>query len=296
MTVSMALKRKLSLTSINNKLKYAKFISNYIRKSRGLIGLKSRVLDIKRNGLYWNLDLREAIDFCLYISGEYEPQLLKTYSKLIKRNSIILEVGANIGVHTLPMANLLTGPGQVHAFEPTNFAIKKLKANLELNPTLEKKVSIHKVFISQNKQSILPELLSSSWDLEKPLHHRQRNPQDKGFSHSTIGAKSNSIDSWCEQEKLDKVCIIKVDVDGYEVDVLKGSIKTIHKFKPTLLLELAPINFQKNKDSFKDYIDLLNNLNYRFKDLFGNDVPMDATYLQGLLTNETLIHVIGNSR
>ena len=80
-----------------------------------------------RNGIYYNLDLREVIDFSIYKNGYWEKFTHRFINTYIKSNDIVIEVGANIGSHTLPIAYKIKPEGQIHAFETSKNAYLKLK-------------------------------------------------------------------------------------------------------------------------------------------------------------------------
>ena len=76
------------------------------------------------------------IDFAIYLGGMFERNTALALRKLVRPSSLVLDIGANIGAHTLRLANLVGSSGRVFAFEPTDFAYSKLQANLDLNPAL----------------------------------------------------------------------------------------------------------------------------------------------------------------
>jgi FkbM family methyltransferase len=279
-----------------SKLKMIKAIASTTRRFRSLIGLKNNLTAVKRGGLIWNLDLKEGIDFCLFATGAYEPDVLNTYSKLIKQDSIVLDIGANIGAHTLHMAKLLGRSGHLYAFEPTNYAYKKLINNLKLNEVISQRVTTYKAFLTEEISTELPELISSSWDISMPIEHRDRNPLDKGFAHSTLGAKVMTLDSWAVENNINKLDLIKLDVDGFEIDVLRGGKKTIQKLRPKLIIELSPIHFESELGNFADQIQILKDLNYRICDVYGSDIPLDTNYLEQSLPYGTLVNVIATPK
>lgn len=279
-----------------SQLKFIKAIATSTRILRSIVGLKNKLKAVKRGGLIWNLDLKEGIDFCLFATGAYEPEVLNTYSKMIKKDSIVLDIGANIGAHTLHMAKLLGKNGHLYAFEPTNYAYKKLISNLKLNEVISKKVTAYKAFLTREISAELPELISSSWDISMPIDHRDRNPFDKGFPHSTLGAEVMTLDRWASDNNINKLDLIKLDVDGFEVDVLKGGKETIKKLRPKLLLELSPINFKSDIVNFSDQIQTLKDLNYRICDIYGSDIPLDTKYLEKWIPYGTLFSVIATPK
>src|SRR2546423_1295891 len=117
----------------SHKILIARLLNWIVTGARKLVGLGPQVTVI-RQGVKWTLDLNEGIDFSIWLLGGFEPQTLRQYEKLVKPGSTVIDIGANVGAHTLPFARLVGKSGRVVAFEPTKWAIGKLKRNLELNP------------------------------------------------------------------------------------------------------------------------------------------------------------------
>ncbi len=57
-----------------------------------------------RGGVEWLLDLREGIDFSIWLLGSFEPETVRCYRKIVKNGDVVLDIGANIGAHTLHLA------------------------------------------------------------------------------------------------------------------------------------------------------------------------------------------------
>lgn len=110
-----------------------------------------------RGGVHWQLDLREGIDFSIYLIGGFEPATLALYRRLVSPGGYVLDVGANIGSHTLPLALLVGSTGKVLAFEPTRFAVEKLRANAALNPDLQSHVEAHQLLLAGASTDEVPQ-------------------------------------------------------------------------------------------------------------------------------------------
>ena len=65
---------------------------------------------------------------------------MQTYQRIVRRGDIVLDIGANIGAHTLHLAQAVGAAGKVWAIEPTDYAMAKLKANIALNPGLAARI------------------------------------------------------------------------------------------------------------------------------------------------------------
>ena len=91
---------------------------------------KPSQLFINRNGINWFADLNEGIDFSIFLTGKFEHENSNFFKKTICKNDIVFDIGANIGAHTLPIANYVGECGMVHAFEPTKYAYEKQKRKI----------------------------------------------------------------------------------------------------------------------------------------------------------------------
>jgi hypothetical protein len=88
---------------VRTKIAVAKILNRYLRIARRACGLDMHAV-CRRGGLTWDLDLDEGIDLCIYLLGSYEASVRRNYEDLIKPGAVILDVGANVGAHTLHFA------------------------------------------------------------------------------------------------------------------------------------------------------------------------------------------------
>src|SRR6202008_4652242 len=115
--------------------------------ARAIVGKDNSVI-VNRGGVRWSLDLAEGIDFSIYLLGAFEPSTAATIQKLVKPGDVALDIGANIGAHTLGLARSVGPQGRVFAFEPTDFAFQKLLQNLSLNADLQARTSPRQLLLS----------------------------------------------------------------------------------------------------------------------------------------------------
>src|SRR5688572_20988587 len=106
------------LFSTAQKVGLAKMASRVVLSCRKLLGRPAQAQFV-RDGIRWQLDLREGIDFSIYLLGSFEPATVRAYRRIVKPGQTVLDIGANIGAHTLPLARLVGPGGRVIAFEPT---------------------------------------------------------------------------------------------------------------------------------------------------------------------------------
>ncbi|MCB9091766.1 MAG: FkbM family methyltransferase [Halobacteriovoraceae bacterium] len=247
-----------------------------------------------RNNINWLLDLNEAIDYCLYISGEYEPDLIHLYKHLIENKDwVVLDIGANIGAHSLIMAKMMGRNAKVYALEPTKFAFQKLTQNIRLNEDLKEKVLPRNILLTNESQEVAITQISSSWDISKKISDSERNPYDGGFYKSTENATRMTLDQFIQSEKIKELDLIKLDVDGNEVDILRGSRSLFKTHRPILLVELSPIHFDHHPYQFSDLVEELSLLDYDFFSVEGKKIELNSEQIEKWIPHGTLVNIIG---
>ena len=232
---------------------------------------------VRRDGLNWRLELGEGIDFAIYLLGAFERATQRQYGRLLKPGDVALDIGANIGAHTLPISRLVGAAGSVHAFEPTAFAFAKLKANMGRNAALEGRIKANQILLSDTAEEAPPPTLAASWPLgARPGGH----PVHGGHDMTTAGAAAETLDAYVARESIQRIDFIKLDVDGNECQVLRGGRETLRRFRPPIILELAPYVFSNGENSFETFIALLMDAGYRLMRAPGGALlPPDAAAL-----------------
>ena len=227
--------------------------------SRRAIGQGPEVR-VRRRGVNWHLDLNEGIDLAIYALGGFELRTLRMYRSLIRRGDNVLDVGAYVGAHTLPLAQLVGPNGRVIAFEPTRFAFDKLRQNLMLNPELATRVTTQQIALMESAASTMPDCIYSSWplDVQESLHEIHG-----GQLRDTNNAVVSTLDQAVESLGLARVDFVKLDVDGFEPQVLAGAVCTLRRFRPTILMEWAPYLFEGCESLLDPALDALRRLGYR---------------------------------
>jgi len=107
----------------------------------------------------------EGIDFSIYLLGAFERSTVRALQKLVIPGSVVFDIGANIGAHTLGLARSVGPAGRVFAIEPSDFAFAKLKRNLALNPELESRTHAHQILLAAEIEALLPPTIYASWPL-----------------------------------------------------------------------------------------------------------------------------------
>lgn len=263
-----------------------------IATGRAMVG-KNDWAKVRRDRLNWCLDLSEGIDFSIYVLGAFERSTSVSLQKLVKPGDTVFDIGANIGAHTLGLARSVGPQGTVHAFEPTDVAFEKLKQNLALNPELERRTHAHQIFLVDDPNAPREAELYASWPL-KPggsVH-----PKLRGRLSAATGATVDTLDRFVERESIERLNLIKIDVDGHEYQVFKGGAKTLERFRPVLVMEMSPYVHNEQKHGFAAFVELLRDRGYSLQDAgTGKYLPLQTDKLEAIIPDGSSINVIATT-
>ena len=225
---------------------------------------------VNRKGINYKLNLRQGIDLSIFIFGSFQNKITNILTKIIlnkkKTNFFsVLDIGSNIGDKSLSLAkNLLNRKIKnflIYSIEPTEFAINKQKENLNINKELKTKIRTFTFFITNKKNKIKEAF--SSWDLFEDnniIHGGQK----KLFFKDT---KSIRLDNFIQSNKIKNVLLIKIDVDGNELDVLYSGKKFLIKKNPYIIMEFSPSALKAKGVSIKNFYKFIKSINYSIYDL-----------------------------
>ncbi len=234
---------------------------------------------VTRRGIRWQLDLREGIDLAIYIFGYFEYETVGAYRRLLKPGDTVLDIGANIGAHTMYLARCVSPAGKVIAFEPTAYAYNKLRQNIALNPMLAGLIQAEQVMLVNSDDTQVKPQLYSSWrihDADPDTH-----PKHGGHLMDTTGARNVALDGYITRHNIGPVTLIKMDVDGHECQVLRGARRLLDRDKPILLMEIMPYGLNETGASLDELLGILSAHGYSLYDLDGKTVlPNDGNILE----------------
>lgn len=277
------------ILTTKTKLTLASMAYRVIAGARGLMG-KDDWATVRRAEIQWCLDLREGIDFSIYLLGAFERSTVVALEKLVRAGDVTFDIGANIGAHTLRLARSVGPTGRVFAFEPADFAFTKLKRNLALNPELEKRTRAYQVSLVAEAGAPLQSEIYASWPLEKDDNVHA---QHRGRLVTALRASGDTVDDFVERERIDRLDLIKIDVDGHEYPILKGALRTLAKFHPVLVMEMSPYIHEQQGHNFGDFIALLRHAGYTFLDVnTWKPLPLQVDELESRIPDGASINVI----
>jgi FkbM family methyltransferase len=160
----------------------------------------------------------------LEVYGEYAGDELQMFQQLVRPGMTVVEAGGNIGALCVPLARMCA-PGPIYVFEPQQRAIQLLCANLAINGVDNARVFADGLGATPSMIKMPPV------DYAKPGN----------FGSVTLDAAAQQGDfarvSRLDDWPLTACDFIKIDVEGWEAEVLKGARETLARFKPAIYLE-----------------------------------------------------------
>jgi FkbM family methyltransferase len=185
----------------------------------------------------------------IFYLGDYEPELKLAFKTIIKKGDTILDIGANVGFHSLYFAELAGKNGKVLAFEPVPYNFDVLNTNIKLNSY--ENINVKNIALGNKNEQLL---IDADENSENPGSFNL-------FANNGQVAIKCAIGDEVIKEKVD---FIKIDVEGYEAFVINGLINTIETYKPNIVFEYD-VNYIQKTGLPKNYIvDLLSPLGYSF--------------------------------
>jgi FkbM family methyltransferase len=269
--------------STSQKIRIARGLASTVLFGRRMAGLGSKLVATRR-GITWSLDLKEGIDLAIYVLGGFELRTLRRYPEFVHEGAVVLDIGANIGAHTLPLAQLVGASGKVISFEPTAWAFAKQTANIALNPALASRIVPHQMMLVARNSDPLPSAVYSSWPLERAddLHGDHH-----GRLMATQGCKKATLDDFVQAHQIERVDLIKLDVDGNENEVIEGARQMIRSLRPRIMLELAPYVYEAAGDRFDRLLESLWQSGYALSEMAsGKPLPVDVEGMRRRIPKE----------
>ena len=205
---------------------------SFIRKVKhySLSNLQTDYAEVFGNKLFLS---KKGLALSISHYGTYEELESKIMEEKIEKGNIVVDVGANIGLHTLNMARIVGNTGQVFAFEPDPSNFEILKKNVKINN--------YKNIILEQKAVGDKHGRTTLYQSDHPGKHRIF-PQTEQAKNE-IQVELTNLDNYFDSDMIDKINFIKIDVEGLEFSVLKGMkniLKNSKKIK--ILFEFMPEN------------------------------------------------------
>jgi FkbM family methyltransferase len=229
-----------------------------------------------------------GISAVLATSGFYEPHECLVLKKVLREGDVFVDCGANIGLYSLYAAALVGGRGRVLAFEPSPREIARLKENIRLNDF--KQIDVFPYALSDTDGTTTFNLA----DAQKA----GQNTLGTSFGYADtacaeqITVPLRRLDDVCAGEKLPNLRLIKIDVEGAELHVLRGAMHTLKTYRPVLLLEIFPSSLAGMNATVAELEMFLREQNYIFYSINNENAQWDAmATLSGIVKSTNIVAI-----
>jgi len=198
------------------------------------------------NSCKMKLDLYKPTQSSIYYGYKYERKITNLLTKILKNDQIFIDVGAHVVYYSLLAAKKVGNNGKVFAFEPNNDNYKILIQNINLNKFNQ--IKYFKIGLSDH-------------DGEAQFYI---NPYNDGGSSLTkftyqalelVTIKIAKLDTLMSDLTLNRIDLIKIDVEGHQMNTLKGMENTLREFRPKIIVEF---NDAPSRDEIINYLLKLN--------------------------------------
>lgn len=210
--------------------------------------------------------------------GQYEPQVMQVLHRLVQPTDVCVDIGANIGVLTLALARFAP-QGQVFAFEPGHASFAYLETNIANADATNVSAASMGVY---DRTGTLPLQVSAS------------HPGGSYISQTEVHeAASESIpvtrlDDWVEANAIDRLDVMKLDIEGAELRVIDGARQTLDRFRPVLVVECNPVALERfQKADASVLVDAL-------RAIYGKVFFIDGSALREITSNEQIRAELGH--
>ncbi len=179
------------------------------------------------------LNSKEFIGWNILFHGAYEHATNDLLRRLVQAGNVVIEAGANNGSETVLLGTLVGERGHVHAFEPVPHVARRLRANLALNDQLDR-VTIYEQAIGEHAGSVelhLPPDDHPNQGIASKVQHE--------LSTRLLEVPLVSLDDWAGKENVERVDLIKMDIQGAELDLLRGARELRKRSRPVIFTEAA---------------------------------------------------------
>jgi FkbM family methyltransferase len=179
----------------------------------------------------FDVDLSSTLEWQLWAFGSYEKHFAELFGYLVRPGDRCIDVGANVGVHTVRLARLAGQDGEVIAIEPDPDVVRRTRRNIAINGLANVRIISAAASEQAGEMRLYrPSPRDTNRARASVMHH----PYLTGV---TVKVPAVTVDDICAGQP---VALIKIDVGGHEGAVVRGAADTIAGHAPAIVFEYAP--------------------------------------------------------
>jgi FkbM family methyltransferase len=208
------------------------------------------------------LNMRDLVQQTILLEGAWDPALSKFIEATLSPNDVFIDVGAHVGYFTL-LAGRRVGPtGTVLSIEPNPFAWEQLERNVERSHL--QNVLVEHTACGESRAVVQLYLHAESNSSMASLY------SGKASGAGTVEVPCTTLDHLCRERGLQRVKLVKIDVEGAELFVLRGMKGIMREMRPAIVIELHPHLLEDVGTPIDDVLTLLKDLDYDLEPMGGH--------------------------
>lgn len=214
--------------------------------------------------MFSQLTLRQKLTYCAHLfkalSKQHHKKLIPILRTVITPRSIVMDVGGHAGQMTKLFAGL-AHKGQVYTFEPGSYAFSILSKTKALK-CLSNVTLINQGLSSVPGEVVLQVPLKRSGSMGFGISHIVENDESASSPSFRETITVTTLDAFVKSQNLERLDFIKIDVEGHELEVLKGGLETFKNLKPSLMIEVNGGNFERAGYGVDTLFEMMASLGY----------------------------------
>ena len=233
-------------------------------------------------GYVFPVDRGTVIGWSVHFFGAYEPEVRTEIRRHLKPGAIAIDVGANVGWHTLLMAARTGSSGRVYAFEPNDSTRRRLVSAVEANNFMQVTVDGRAVADRSGVSGFQAPLAGHVWDGTGRL---TAGPGQDGLEGQerregqTTTTECTTLDAFVAERHIDRLAFLKIDVEGWELSVLRGARHVLTALRPVVVFEYDAAYVSRSGGSAEDVTRCWSDADYELFALDPRRPPVPVTHL-----------------
>lgn len=211
-----------------------------------------------------HFSLSEHMQRRIFWTGYYNRRMVVLFDRMLKPGMTVIDVGANIGEISMTAAKRVGRAGRVIAFEPVDAIADQLQANAIRNHLDQ--ITVARTGLSDTPADNIPVYASCGQGTPDDEHHglgslfggKAGEPELQRISITTL-------DIWLATHPVDRIDLIKIDIEGAELPCLRGAEVALRRFRPVLIVEIQDTTATTAGYRASDILAFLSGLGYTFE-------------------------------
>jgi FkbM family methyltransferase len=247
------------------------------------------------DGYVFPVDRGTLLGWSVHFFGTYEPEVQTEIRRYVTPGAIAIDVGANVGWHTLLMAARAGSTGRVYAFEPNDSTRQRLVSAVEANDLAQVTVDGRAVADLVGARGFQAPLAGHVWDgtgrliaaqaqdgrdergkqegQERQEGRERQEGQEgqeglegqegrEGQERQTTRIECTTLDAFVAERHIERLALVKIDVEGWELSVLRGARHVLSALRPVVVFEYDPAYVSRSGGAAEDLTRCWSNADY----------------------------------